>query len=65
MCDKNFKSFLDEPHWVEVLTEILLSLLTRPSNLLRHVVDEVFTAIAPHLTQDALGIILQVHSYWK
>ncbi|KAK3731456.1 hypothetical protein QZH41_013647 [Actinostola sp. cb2023] len=49
----------DEPHWVEVLTEILLSLLTRPSNLLRHVVDEVFTAIAPHLTQDALRIIIQ------
>ncbi|EDO45649.1 predicted protein, partial [Nematostella vectensis] len=61
-CHKNRQetdTSRDEPHWVEVLTEILLSLLTRPSGLLRHVVDRVFVAIAPHLTKDAMGIVLQ------
>lgn len=49
----------DEPHWVEVLTEVLLSLLTRPSSLFRHVVDHVFTLLAPHLTLNALNMILE------
>lgn len=45
---------------MEVLTEVLLSLLTRPSSLFRHVVDQVFTTVAPHLTLDALNMILEV-----
>lgn len=49
----------EEPHWVEVLTEVLLSLLTRPSSLFRHVVDQVFTILAPHLTRNALTMILE------
>ena len=52
--------FSDEPHWVEVLTEVLLSLLTQPSSLFRHVVDHVFTLLAPHLTLNALNMILEV-----
>ena len=52
--------FSDEPHWVEVLTEVLLSLLTRPSSLFRHIVDQVFTMLAPHLTLGALNMILEV-----
>lgn len=43
-----------------MLTEVLLSLLTRPSSLFRHVVDQVFTTLAPHLTLDALNMILEV-----
>lgn len=43
-----------EPHWTEVLTEILLSFLAQSSHLLRQVVDMVFPSIAPHLTQEAL-----------
>ena len=50
----------EEPHWVEVLTEILLSLLTRQSSLYRHVVDHAFTVISPHLTSTALAMILEV-----
>ena len=50
----------EEPHWVEVLTEVLLSLLTRPSSLFRHVVDQVFTILAPHLTRNAITMILKV-----
>ena len=53
----------EEPHWVEVLTEVLLSLLTRPSSLFRHVVDQVFTILAPHLTRNALTMILEVSAW--
>lgn len=54
----------EEPHWVEVLTEVLLSLLTRPSSLFRHVVDHVFTILAPHLTRNALNMILEVGAWF-
>ena len=60
--DSNWLCLAGKPHWVEVLTEILLSLLTRPSNLLRHVVDQVFSAISSHLTEGALQLILDVSS---
>lgn len=59
----NCLCFSDEPHWVEVLTEVLLSLLTRPTSLFRHVVDHVFTLLAPHLTLNALNMILEVSSF--
>lgn len=49
----------EEPHWVEVLIEVLLSLLTRPSSLFRHVVDQVFIILAPHLTLNALNMCLE------
>ena len=45
---------------MEVLTEVLLSLLTRPSSLFRRVVDQVFTMLAPHMTLNALNMILEV-----
>lgn len=54
----------EEPHWVEVLTEVLLSLLTRPSSLFRHVVDHVFIILAPHLTRNALSMILEVGAWF-
>ncbi|XP_070572411.1 myb-binding protein 1A-like protein [Ptychodera flava] len=50
----------EEPEWIEVVTEILLSLLSQPSHLLRVVVDNVFKIICPHLTRDALQILLDV-----
>ncbi len=50
----------NEPHWMDVVTEILLSLLTEASNLRRQVVDQVFNIIVPHLTSSALKIILEV-----
>lgn len=49
---------------MEVLTEVLLSLLTRPSSLFRHVVDQVFTILAPHLTRNALTMILEVGAWF-
>ncbi|XP_022103736.1 myb-binding protein 1A-like protein isoform X2 [Acanthaster planci] len=50
----------DEPEWVEVVTEILLSLLSKPSHLLRTVVDGVFKMICPHMTPEALQLLLDI-----
>ncbi|XP_077995887.1 myb-binding protein 1A-like protein [Glandiceps talaboti] len=49
-----------EPEWIEVVTEILLSLLAQSSRLLRVVVDSVFKIICPHLTKEALQLLLDV-----
>ncbi|KAF4113848.1 myb-binding protein 1A-like protein [Onychostoma macrolepis] len=56
----NGKSCDEEPHWVEVVVEILLSLLSQPSRLFRSVCKSVFSRICPHLTQEALSSILNV-----
>ncbi|KAI4898192.1 hypothetical protein NFI96_030546 [Prochilodus magdalenae] len=50
----------EEPHWVEVVVEILLSLLSQPSRLIRNVCKTAFSRICPHLTQPALSAILNV-----
>ncbi|XP_036380049.1 myb-binding protein 1A-like protein isoform X2 [Megalops cyprinoides] len=50
----------DEPQWVEVVVEILLSLLSQPSRLIRQVCRTVFGGICPHVTQRALDAILDV-----
>ncbi|KAL2091721.1 hypothetical protein ACEWY4_011519 [Coilia grayii] len=50
----------EEPHWVEVLVEILLSLLSQPSRLIRQVCKTVFGRICPHVTQGAITAILDV-----
>ncbi|XP_062071737.1 myb-binding protein 1A [Lepus europaeus] len=49
-----------EPPWVEVMVEILLSLLAQPSHLMRQVARSVFGPICPHLTPRALQLILAV-----
>ncbi|XP_028411187.1 rDNA transcriptional regulator pol5-like [Dendronephthya gigantea] len=49
----------NEPHWMDVVTEILLSLLTETSNLRRLVVGQVFNIIVTHLTSSAVKIILE------
>ncbi|XP_051535591.1 myb-binding protein 1A-like protein [Myxocyprinus asiaticus] len=56
----NGKSSDEEPHWVEVVVEILLSLLSQPSRLVRNVCKAVFGRICPHVTQGALNSILNV-----
>ncbi|XP_071790358.1 myb-binding protein 1A-like protein [Asterias amurensis] len=50
----------EEPEWVEVVTEILLSLLSKPSHLLRTVVDGVFKMICPQMTPEALQLLLNI-----
>lgn len=49
-----------EPPWVEVLVEILLSLLAQPSHLMRQVARSVFGHVCSHLTLRALQLILDV-----
>lgn len=45
---------------MEVMVEILLSLLSQPSNLMRQVARSVFGHICSHLTPRALQLILNV-----
>ena len=47
-----------EPEWVEVVTEMLLSLLSQQSHLVRVVVTTVFSMLTPHLTPAALQLIM-------
>ncbi|KAJ8342824.1 hypothetical protein SKAU_G00327520 [Synaphobranchus kaupii] len=49
-----------EPQWVEVMVDILLSLLSQPSRFVRQVCRTVFAGICPHVTQRALDAILDV-----
>ena len=47
-----------QPVWVEVLMELLLSLLSRPSHLMRSVVNSIFLVLCPHLTTSAVQLII-------
>nr|XP_057943713.1 myb-binding protein 1A-like protein [Doryrhamphus excisus] len=49
-----------EPEWVEVLVDILLSLLSQPSRHIRQVCKTVFASICPHVNAAALTAILDV-----
>lgn len=50
----------EEPEWVEVMVDILLSLLSQPSRHIRLVCKTVFSSICPHLNLAALNAILDV-----
>lgn len=50
----------EEPDWVEVMVDILLSLLSQPSRHIRQVCRTVFSSICPHVTAAALTAILDV-----
>ncbi|XP_075051081.1 myb-binding protein 1A isoform X2 [Mixophyes fleayi] len=54
------KKDVEEPEWVEVMVEILLSLFSQPSRLFRMVSRNVFKKICPYLTKNALQLILNV-----
>ena len=50
----------EEPEWVEVVVDLLLSLLSRKSHLLRSLVGCVFPHICPHLTPTSIHQILAI-----
>lgn len=50
----------DELHWVEVVVELMLSLLARESYLLRQLISRIFSHLCPELTPQASHQILQV-----
>uniref|UniRef100_A0AAQ6AKP8 Myb-binding protein 1A-like protein n=1 Tax=Amphiprion ocellaris TaxID=80972 RepID=A0AAQ6AKP8_AMPOC len=49
-----------EPEWVEVMVDILLSLLSQQSRHIRQVCKTVFSSICPHVTAAALTAVLDV-----
>ncbi|XP_030216779.1 myb-binding protein 1A-like protein [Gadus morhua] len=49
-----------EPHWAEVVVDILLSLLSQSSRHIRQVCKTVFASICPHVTAASLTIILEL-----
>lgn len=53
----------EEPHWVEVIVDLLLSLLSKNNHLLRSLVGCVFPHICPYLTSSAVYQILAVSRY--
>ncbi|KAM6970524.1 myb-binding protein 1A-like protein [Aplochiton taeniatus] len=57
---KKKKQTEEEPHWAEVVVDILLSLLAQPSRHIRQVCKTVFAHICPHVTARALNAILDV-----
>ncbi|KAM6402914.1 myb-binding protein 1A [Rhynochetos jubatus] len=57
---KKKKTDNTEPGWVEVMVEILLSLLAQPSLLIRRISKSVFVRICPSLTKRGLQLILDV-----
>ncbi|KAF7244331.1 Myb-binding protein 1A-like protein [Varanus komodoensis] len=50
----------EEPDWVEVIVEVLLSLLAQSSGLIRRVCRSVFGLVSQHMTKGALQLILDV-----
>ena len=50
----------DEPEWVEVVTDLMLSLLSQNRNVLRQVVNSVTAMLCPYMTPKALLTILDV-----
>ncbi|XP_071110984.1 uncharacterized protein [Haliotis cracherodii] len=48
----------DEPAWMEVVTEVLVSMMSQRSNLTRVIANTVFTALQSNLSREALGIIV-------
>ena len=50
----------EEPHWSEVLTDLLLGCLAQPSQLWRILSKQVYRHISPHLTNEGLQLIIKV-----
>ena len=48
-----------EPHWVEVVVDVLLSLLSQNKNFLRQLVSSVASLLCAHMTTDALKAIME------
>lgn len=57
---KNKENLADEPEWIEVLVEVLLSILSIESSVLRGVVQCVFRLLWEYLTPTAIGQIVSV-----
>lgn len=57
---KSKSDFSEEPEWIEVLVEVLLSILSADSSVLRSVVQCVFRLLWEYLTPSSIGQIISV-----
>lgn len=55
----------DEPEWVEVVIDLILSFYSKNSHLLRSLVGCVFPHVCPYVTPTAIHQILAVRKYYK
>ena len=46
----------EEPEWIEVVVDLLLSLLSQNKHVLRQVVGSVMTVLSPHINDGALQV---------
>ncbi|XP_048746975.2 myb-binding protein 1A-like protein [Ostrea edulis] len=54
------KSAKSEPEWIEVVTELLLSMMSQGSNFARLAAKTIFSCLTEHVTPDSLGLITDV-----
>ncbi|XP_078335491.1 myb-binding protein 1A-like protein [Crassostrea virginica] len=54
------KSAKAEPEWIEVVTELLLSMMSQGSNFARLAAKTTFSCLTDHVTPDSLGLITDV-----
>lgn len=57
----NFLKTNSEPKWIEIAIELLLSLLSHDTYLLRQLISRIFPHLCPYLTAQATFQILQVN----
>ena len=55
----------DEPHWTEVLTDVLLGFLTQPSQLWRTLSKQTYRHFIPHLSEEALHLVIKVYKLFQ
>ncbi len=58
--DQPVKENSDEPHWLDVLIDLLLSVLAKPARLLRTVIQVAFKYFVPFLQDTSLEPVLKV-----
>ena len=52
----------EEPEWVEVVVDLLISLQSQNKHVLRQLANSVFVMLCPHMTEVALMTILTVRT---
>ena len=51
---------VSEPDWIEVITEVLLSMMSQGSNLARVTAKAAFGQLTGHVTTGSLKLIIEV-----
>lgn len=59
----NYNPLFSEPEWIEVVTELLLSMMSQGSNFARLAAKTTFSCLTDHVTPDSLGLITDVSAH--